>query len=51
MPVYSQICPLDSEGKTFKELICILIEKTARPYGGLIHIPSKFVLAISVKDH
>ena len=34
MPIYSQICPLVSEEKIFKELICIIIGKTAPPRMG-----------------
>ena len=28
MPIYSQMCPLVSEEKIFKELLCIIIGKT-----------------------
>ena len=49
--IYSQICPLVSEEKIFKELICIIIEKKRYSQGGLIYLLSKFILAILVDDH
>ena len=51
MPIYTQICPLVSEEKIFKELICILIEKKRYSQGGHIYLLSKFILAILVDDH
>ena len=50
MPIYSQICPLVSKEKIFKELICIIIGKTS-PYRDLNYWWRKFVLATLVKGH
>ena len=51
MPIYNEICALVSEKKIFKELICIIIRKTAHLRGGLIYWRSKFVLAILIDGH
>ena len=51
MPIYSQICPLVSEEKIFKELICIIIGKTAPPPGGPHLLMEQVALAILVGGH
>ena len=52
MPIYSQCCPLVSEEKIFKELICIILgKKQPCPHGGLIYYGRKLFLAILLQGH
>ena len=51
MIIHANLKSVCQEEKIFKELICIIIGKTAPPLGGLIYLRRKFVIALLVVGH